>query len=100
MKNLVWLALLGSGPTAAQDSGESLAVPALPGFAIGHEHAALGSLVREWVPAGENVRVWTRMVTQQRFAGVIADGLTLERWAGAFSTNLRSGCAKGLRWPP
>jgi hypothetical protein len=47
-----------------------LAMPAAPGFVIGHEAERDGNAIVERVPSGETVQKWTRMITMQRFAGV------------------------------
>ena len=81
-----------ASPAIAQDGGETLILPGLPGLELGFEEARDGSFIREWIPRGETVHAWSRMITLQRFAGFIANGGTLQRWAAAFTTSLRSGC--------
>ena len=99
MRHKVWLArvaaaafILSAAQARAQDSGETVALPDLPGLELGFEEARGGSYIREWVPRGETVQAWTRMVTLQRFAGFFANGGTLQSWAGAFTSSLRGGC--------
>jgi hypothetical protein len=90
----VALALIGfaGAPARAQESGERLVSAPLPELVIGHQVDRGGSLIIERIPPGETVQSWTRMVTLQRFAGSMANGLTLQAWAGTFSTNLRNSC--------
>jgi len=49
-------------------------------------------MIVERVPPGETVEQWSRMVTVQRFADVIARGGTLFEWRDHFLDGLRTGC--------
>jgi len=84
---------------AAQTVGEWTTQAPLPGLVIGHRVAEGGSLIIERIPRGETVQDWSRMVTTQRFAGVIARGGTLDEWHGHFIESLRNGCP-GYRASP
>jgi len=65
---------------------------ALPDLVIGFQRAEGGSMIVERIPPGETVQRWTRMVTNQRFAGVIARGGTVAEWHGHFMGGLIGGC--------
>lgn len=86
------LTSLAGAPARAQESGERLVSAPLPELVVGHQVERGGSLIVERIPPGETVQSWTRMVTLQRFAGSVANGLTLQAWAGTFATNLRNSC--------
>ena len=99
MRHKVWLArvaaaafILSAAQARAQDSGETVALPDLPGLELGFEEARGGSYIREWVPRGETVQAWTRMVTLQRFAGFFANGGTLQSWAAAATSGIPASC--------
>jgi hypothetical protein len=89
-KCLIGIAVLGLGaPLAAQSSGEWLAHAPLPGLVVGSRVAQNGSLIVEWVPRGETVQRWTRMVTVQRFAGL---GPRFQLWADRFASGIMQSC--------
>jgi hypothetical protein len=55
---------------ASPAAAEKLALPPAPGFIAGH-HATQGRLtIDEYVPRGESVQRWTRMITVQRISGL------------------------------
>jgi hypothetical protein len=92
----IWLALLSAslGATAAQAAppAEWVGQAALPTLVIGFQRAEGGSMIVERIPPGEAVENWTRMVLNQRFAGVIARGGTVEEWRGHFMGGLANSC--------
>lgn len=61
--------LLCSVPAWANQDG-TLSPPVLPGFVLGYEAGDATMDLAEWVPQGETVEDWTRMVTLIRFGGV------------------------------
>lgn len=81
-------------PAAAQGAppSEWVGQGPTPGLVIVHQLAEGGSMIVERVPRGETAARWTRMVLNQRFAGVIARGGTLSEWRGHFLEGLRTGC--------
>ena len=82
-------------PTAAETVGQA----PLTGFVVGHRLERAGNLIEERVPAGENVNVWTRMVTVQRFAG-IARRVSAVAYLENLRTNLLpQGCPGALASP-
>lgn len=96
MKNARWLivsllAAAGSAAWAAAPT-EWVGQARLPGLVIAFHRAEGGSMIVERVPPGETYERWTRMVTNQRFAGVIARGGTLSEWRGHFLEGLGTGC--------
>lgn len=76
--------LLSAGPALANADGR-LSQAALPGFVLGHEANDAAMDFAEWVPTGETVQAWTRMVTMirldslrvtpQQFNQLMTDGL-------------------------
>lgn len=89
-KCLIGMMILGlATPVAAQPSSESLAQAPLPGLVIGYRAAQDGDSIVEWIPQGETVQMWTRMVTVQRFAGI---GQRLQFWADTFASNIAQAC--------
>jgi hypothetical protein len=90
---------IGLGLVAGIASAAQAAPPAewvgqapVPGLVIGHRLAEGGSMIVERIPRGETTDRWTRMVLNQRFAGVIARGGTLSEWRGHFLEGLQTGC--------
>ena len=90
-----WLLIIAAGVPAgasAQASREWVAQGSLPGLVVGYEqHNAQQSIV-ERVPAGETVDRWTRMVTNQRFAGLMTPPRTIEDWMRSFQAGMNGGC--------
>jgi len=68
---------------------------ALPDLVVAFKNVGGGSLIVERIPPGETVEQWTKMVTTQRFAGVIVRGGSLEEWheymVGALANSCRNG---------
>jgi hypothetical protein len=91
----LWFAgvsVLLSGAAAAAAPDEWIGHGPLPGLVVGYQAAQPEAMIVERIPPGETVQRWTRMVTTQRFAGVIARGGTLAQWSGHFLEGLGSGC--------
>jgi hypothetical protein len=86
------LAVFGVTAAAAAPPAEWVGQGPLPGLVIVHHRAGGGSLIVERVPRGETIDRWTRMVTNQRFAGEIAAGGTIDRWHAGFVQNLSVAC--------
>lgn len=86
------LALAISAPGFAQAAPEWVAQGALPDLVVAFEQRDRGSTIVERVAPGETVERWTVMVTNQRFAGLIARGATLDDWLGNFLGGLETGC--------
>ena len=76
----------------AQTQAERLVQAPLPELVVGFEREEGGSLIVERIPPGETVEAWSRMATTQRFAGVIARGISLDIWADHFFAGLGSSC--------
>lgn len=79
-------------PSFASAQTEWLIQAPLPDLQIGHQVERNGSMIVEMIPPGETVQAWTRMVTTQRFAGVVAGGLTLSVFHERFTGGLATGC--------
>ena len=78
--------------TAAQGAaGERLVQADLAGFAEAHRVEGTNGMIVEWVPRGESVERWTRMVTHQRFAGA-ALRLRPQDLLDNMIAGLRTGC--------
>lgn len=86
------LAAFGATAAAAAPPAEWVGQGPLPGFVIAYHRAGQGSLIVERVPRGETIGRWTRLVTNQRFAGEIAAGGTVDRWHAGFVENLSVAC--------
>lgn len=63
------LAIIAAMALVAQGDGapEWIGRAELPGFVEGHRVERPHGMIVEWVPEGETVRDWTRIVTVQRF---------------------------------
>jgi hypothetical protein len=90
----VWRALLlaaalPAAPAMAQFVGEHLAAPADPSFHLGFTSTSAGDM-QEYVPAGETVENWTRMITVQRIG--YRPGLTPMRFAQVWLAGLARAC--------
>ena len=85
-------ALAAASIAGAQAPSEWLGQAPLPELVIGFQRAEARGMIVERIPPGETVEQWSRMVTVQRFAGVIARGGTLDEWRGHFLDGLRTGC--------
>ena len=81
-----------AGAAVAAPPPEWVGQAPLPGLEIVHQLAGNGSLIVERVPPGETIMRWTRMVTNQRFAGEIAAGGTLDQWHRGYMIGLRQAC--------
>lgn len=85
-------AAFGATAAAAAPPAEWVGQGPLPGLVIAYHLAGEGSLIVERVPRGETIERWTRMATNQRFAGEIAAGGTVDRWHAGFVQNLSRAC--------
>lgn len=61
---------------SAAPAKERLVFPPEPGFILGFDKANAAQSIQEWVPKGETVERWSRMLTFQRFMGTIQRGQT------------------------
>src|SRR3712207_2429941 len=80
--------VLAAAQAPAQDW---LGHASLPGFVEAHRVEAANGMIVEWVPQGESVERWTRMVTIQRFSGA-AQRLRPQDLLNNMIAGLRSGC--------
>lgn len=87
--------LAGAAPAPP---GEHLAQASLPGFVEGYAAANANESIREDIPQGETVEVWTRMVTTQRFAG-LADRASPADYLGNVVAGMARACPKGRTTP-
>jgi hypothetical protein len=60
--------------SATANAAERIYVPGEPGFVMGYQAANAEQSIQEWVPSGETVEAWTRMLTFQRFTGLVQRG--------------------------
>lgn len=85
------LGLLAGSAASAQEPFERVRQPALPGFEqIVREQRPETSL-ELWVPRGQTLARWTRMVTVQRFTG-LARRTTPVDYLRAVRRSMRAGC--------
>lgn len=84
--------LAGASAAAAQPQTEWLVQAPLPELVVGFQQEQAGYRIVERIPPGETVEAWSRMATTQRFAGLIARGVTLNAWLDVFIDNLGRGC--------
>lgn len=66
MLMLPFVLAAAADPAAAQ----RLTMPAPPGFILGYEGRQGANLVREFVPRGQTVRNYTKMISSHRLAGM------------------------------
>jgi hypothetical protein len=71
---------------------ERLVQPAAPGFVVGYKAEAAHASIVERVPAGENVQVWTRMITTQRFEG-LAERSTPQGFLHTLAQTVQRACS-------
>lgn len=90
---LVLLGLLSAAATAATPA-DWLTRPAVTGFVVGHEAGDSQQSIREYVPQGETVHNWTRMVTDQRFIDFV-ELATPQEFAEEMARSLPKGCPGG-----
>ena len=68
-------ALMCSTPVLAQLQDENLLAGVPEGFEVGYQASQNGMVIAEFVPKGETVEAWSRMITVQVFRGLPnADG--------------------------
>lgn len=95
MKHFLFaVALLCAAPAQAQVAQEWVAQRAQPDLVVAHEQRANGSTIVERIPRGETLERWSRMVTNQRFAGLMArgGGGVLDEWLNNFTGGLANAC--------
>jgi hypothetical protein len=95
MKLAVGLALLMAGGAA---SAEHFSDPGVTGFVVGYEAANAEQSIRELIPQGETVQDWSRMITDQRFAGLVRL-TTPKQFAGVMTEGLEKSCPGGMAGP-
>ena len=61
------LELVAAAAIQSSSSPEWIGRAALPGFVEGHRVERPYGMIVEWVPEGETVQSWTRIITVQRF---------------------------------
>lgn len=95
-----------NGPTIAlalllaASPGEGVNQMKAAGFVTGFEQEKGPGYIREAVPRGESVHDWSRMITTQRFRGVVTQGTDARVFAGNFSGLWRGSCPGGRVSPP
>jgi hypothetical protein len=77
---------------ASPADAERLVQPAAPGFIIGYQAEADHTSIVERVPAGEDVEVWTRMITTQRFEG-LAERSTPQGFLQTLAQSVQRACS-------
>jgi len=77
---------------AAQQAREWLGQAPLPGFVVGWEQQNRGAMIVEYVPRGETVHAWTRMITIQHFLGRLNGSMTFEAWVDNYLGNVGRAC--------
>ena len=92
MKQLLTAVALAAIGATAVHGEERLAFPKEPGFVIGFEKANATQSIQEWVPTGETVEHWSRMLTFQRFTGTIQRGQTPSGLLGWIAGQIRTVC--------
>jgi len=86
-------ALMGSAALATPPAGERLVHTNPSPFVVGFHAANADQSIEEWVPSGENVDRWTRMLTYQRFTNLVARGEDAPAFARRMQGLLRGACA-------
>jgi hypothetical protein len=64
--------VLAAAAAVAASSAEHLSPHRADGFKLGYKAADAEQSIREYVPAGESVEDWSRMITDQRFIGLLS----------------------------
>jgi len=101
-------ALMSSTPVLAQLQDENLLAGVPEGFEVGYQASQNGMVIAEFVPKGETVEAWSRMITVQVFRGLPnADGDQLasnmqQGWetacAGSDVGRADAGTVNGYEW--
>ena len=97
---------LAWAPAVGAQETEQLHYPSLPDFQLGHSQQQGGSNIREWVPRGQTVHNWQRMVTVQSFTPGravadfqrIMDALWRNSCPGGQTTPVSEGEENGYRY--
>lgn len=88
--------LLALFPTLAHGQtppSEALNRPANPGFVMGYTAENRGVMIEEWVPKGETVENWNKMVTFQRLENFKSLGNTAFSAANSVATLMIRTCS-------
>ena len=88
----VFMVLVALTGTAV--AGELLSGHGQAGFKLGYAATNAEQSIREFVPAGESVQDWSRMITDQRFTDR-AKVFRPEAFAAVVAKGLRAGCPGG-----
>lgn len=91
-RTILLCALCWPDAAPAQTSEEWLSVPRQAGLILAHREANERGMIEEYVQRGETAERWTRMLTVQRFAGVIARGGTVDEWQRNFAASGAAAC--------
>jgi hypothetical protein len=83
------IAAMGSAASAA--GVERIEQAAVLDFTIGYAASANGQHIEEKVPAGETVQRWTRMITTQKFEGIV-HRLQPDQLLRNIASGLRTSC--------
>lgn len=90
---IAMLNLPGTGQAQAQPKiQERIAFPPAPGFVIGYQASNAQESIQEWVPKGETVNIWSRMLTIQRFIGARQRAQTPAGLLDWIASNILTAC--------
>ena len=92
---LTALAVMAATAAQAGDAPEWIGRAELPGFVEGHRVERPHGMIVEWVPDGETVQNWTRIITVQRF-GEAATRLRPRDLIGNMAESLPASCPGGV----
>ncbi|MBC2778142.1 hypothetical protein [Parasphingopyxis marina] len=92
MKTILFAALAAVPAALSAQPAQQLDRGPLPGFVLGFEADDGSSQMQEYVPAGETVHDWTRMVTVHRMPGLAAQGITAPGFLGHLQGQLPQVC--------
>lgn len=86
MRAFAILAVAMTVSTAAPAAAQRLTMPSPPGFVLGYEGRQGANLVREFVPRGETVKNYRRMISSHRLAGMgrVPGPTFVANWAKAY----------------
>lgn len=94
MKLAIAMAVALAAGTTGSVPAEWLTKPQVSGFVVGHEASDSQQSIREYVPQGESVHNWTRMVTDQRFVD-FSEIATPREFAEEMARGVAKGCPGG-----
>ena len=81
--------------TLVAQSGEWAAPPPVDGFVVGYQQTAGEQSIEEWVPRGETVQDWSRMVTTLTLGGVSDPA----RFLAVLESGWKDGCTGATTSP-